>query len=80
MLARYRRNKSIAADEPLLDHASDAVLINCSVAGVVVLINAVGQKQPIQLVVGVTILPICIKGYTATGSSGTYSVYGLYGA
>lgn len=78
MLARYRRLKQMAADEALLDQYSDAVQINCSVAGLVVLKNAVGQPHPVQLIVGTTILPICIKGWTASGSSGTFQVYGLY--
>lgn len=79
MLARYRRKKQISADEPLLDQPSDAVHINCTVAGVVVLLMVTGEKMPIQLAVGSTVLPYCIRGYTATGSSGTFTVFGMYG-
>lgn len=76
--ARYRRAVKIAADENLLPNGTDGVHINCSVAGVVVLIMAAGGQLPVQLAVGALSLPYSIKGYTATGSSGTFTVSGLY--
>jgi arginine exporter protein ArgO len=79
MLAeRYNRAVLLAADETVLDNASDGVLISCSVAGVAVLIMESGSTVAVQLVVGATRLPFAIRGYTATGSSGTFSVNALY--
>ncbi len=71
-----RRSFVMAAGE-VADTPTDAVQINCSVAGVVVLKMADGSLLPVQLAVGPVYREFAILGHVAAGSSGTFTVYGL---
>ncbi|HKT52861.1 MAG TPA: hypothetical protein VJP88_00300 [Caulobacteraceae bacterium] len=75
-LQTYRRAFLLGADN-LRSQPFNGVHVNCSVAGVAVLVMSDKSLLPVQLNVGANWWPYNVIGYTATGSSGTFTVYGL---
>jgi hypothetical protein len=78
MTVRYNNSVLMGADEVLAQCAQGAQ-INCTAAGTCMLVLRSGALLPIPLAVGPNIVDyVNVVGYKATGSSGTFVVYGLF--
>jgi hypothetical protein len=78
MTTRYNNAVLLGADETL-ESPAQGVQINCTVAGTCALVLRGGSVLPIPLGVGPNIVDyVNVLGFKSTGSSGTFSAYGLF--